>query len=159
MKKESLQTLSQDTSFRKTHKPFQPKFINVEFADCPVETSLDTLGKKWAMSIIRDIGVYNIDRFSMLLKSLPGIPSKVLATRLKQLEKDGFLTRYVERPTPPQVVRWSLTEKGLDAARVGMMMAAFGCKWNADRVFDDKRPRKMHEIYNHEGMELLMKDF
>ena len=159
MKKESLQTLAQETRFRRTHRAFQPRFINVEFADCPVETSLDTLGKKWAMSIIRDIGVYNIDRFSMLLKSLPGIPSKVLASRLKQLEKDGFLARYVERPTPPQIVRWSLTEKGLDAARVGMMMAAFGCKWNADTVFDDKRPRKMHEIYNHEGMELLMKDF
>ena len=159
VKKESLQTLTQETRFRRTHRAFRPRFINVEFADCPVETSLDTLGKKWVMSIIRDIGIYTIDRFSMLLKSLPGIPSKVLATRLKQLEKDGFLTRYVERPTPPQVVRWSLTEKGLDAARVGMMMAAFGCKWNAEKVFDDKRPRKMHEIYNHEGMELLMKDF
>lgn len=159
MKKESLQTLSQETRFRRTHRAFQPRFINVEFADCPVETSLDILGKKWAMSIIRDIGFYNIDRFNMLLKSLQGIPSKVLATRLKQLEKDGFLARYVERATPPQIVRWSLTEKGLDAGRVGMMMAAFGCKWNADRVFDDKRPRKMHEIYNHAGMELLMKDF
>jgi hypothetical protein len=52
-----------------------------------------------------------------------------------------------------------LTDKGLDAARVGMMMAAFGCKWNADKVFGDKRRRKMHEIYNLEGMELLMKDF
>ncbi|HZY46907.1 MAG TPA: winged helix-turn-helix transcriptional regulator [Candidatus Bathyarchaeia archaeon] len=82
-----------------------------------------------------------------------------MATRLKQLEQDGFLTRRVERAVPPQVVRWSLTEKGLDAARVGMMMAAFGCKWNADKVFYDKRPRKMHEIYNREGMELLTKDF
>ena len=159
MEKESLQVLSQESEFRRTHKNFQPRFVNVEFADCPVETSLETLGKKWAMSIIRDIGVYGVDRFNQLLKSLPSIPSKILATRLKQLEKDGFLTRYVERPTPPQIVRWSLTEKGLDAARVGMMMAAFGCKWNADKVFDDKRPRKMHEIYNREGMELLTRDF
>lgn len=159
MKKESLQTLSQETRFRRTHKPFQPKFINVEFADCPVEMGLDTLGKKWAMSIIRDIGVYSIDRFNMLLKSLPGIPSKVLATRLKQLEIDGFLTRYVERATPPQIVHWSLTEKGLDAARVGMMMAGFSCKWHADKVFDDKKPRKMHEVYNQEGMDLLTRDF
>ena len=111
------------------------------------------------MSIIRDIGVYNIDRFSMLLKSLEGIPSKVLATRLKQLETDGFIARYVERATPPQIVRWSLTEKGLDAARVGMMMAGFSSKWHADRIFDDKKPRKMHEIYNREGMELLTRDF
>jgi len=154
-----LQILSQESEFRRTHRNFQPKFVNVEFADCPVETSLDILGKKWAMSIVRDVRFYGIDRFSMLLKSMPGIPSKVLATRLKQLEKDGFLVRNVERAVPPQVVHWSLTEKGVDAARVGMMMAAFSCRWNADKVFDDKRPRKMHEIYNREGMELLMKDF
>ncbi len=159
MEKESFQVLSQESEFRRTHRNFQPRFINGEFADCPVETSLDTLGKKWAMSIIRDIGVYGIDRFNQLLKSLPSIPSKVLATRLKQLEKDGFLTRNVERMVPPKIVHWSLTEKGVDAARVGMMMAAFGCKWKADKVFDDKRPRKMHEIYNREGMELLTRDF
>ena len=154
-----MQVLSQESQFRRTHRNFQPRFINVEFADCPVETSLNILGKKWAMSIIRDVGVYGIDRFNMLLKSLPGIPSKVLATRLKQLEQGGFLIRTVERAVPPQIVRWSLTERGVDAARVGMMMAAFSCKWNADKVFDDKRPRKMHEIYNREGMELLTKDF
>ncbi len=159
VKKESLQVLSLESEFRRTHRNFPARFINVEFADCPVEASLNTLGKKWAMLIIRDIGVYGIDRFNQLLKSLPGIPSKVLATRLKQLETEGFLERKVERAVPPQVVRWSLTDKGLDAARVGMMMAAFGCKWNADKVFDDKRPRKMHEIYNREGMELLMRDF
>ena len=112
MKKESLQVLSQESDFRRTHRKLQPKFINVEFADCAVETSLDTLGKKWAMSITRDIGVYNIDRFNQLLKSLLGIPSKVLATRRKQLENDGFLARKVERAIPPQIVRWSLTEKG-----------------------------------------------
>ena len=159
MEKESLQQIELESEFRRTHKNIPARFVNVEFADCPVETSLNTLGRKWALLIIRDIGVYGIDRFNQLLKSLSGIPEKVLATRLKELEKEGFLARTVERAVPPQIVHWSLTEKGLDAARVGMMMAAFGCKWNADKVFDDKRPRKMHEIYNREGMELLTKDF
>jgi DNA-binding HxlR family transcriptional regulator len=159
VEKESLQQIELESEFRRTHKNIPARFVNVEFADCPVETSLNTLGRKWALLIIRDIGVYGIDRFNQLLKSLSGIPEKVLATRLKELEKEGFLARTVERAVPPQIVHWSLTEKGLDAARVGMMMAAFGCKWNADKVFDDKRPRKMHEIYNREGMELLTKDF
>ena len=124
-----------------------------------MEASLGVLGKKWTIQIIRDIGVYERDRFSLLLKSLPSIPPKILATRLKQLEQQGFLTRYVEKSVPPMVVRWSLTEKGLDAIRIGMMLAAFGSKWNADTIFDDKRPRKMHEILNQEGMDLLVKDF
>jgi len=49
--------------------------------------------------------------------------------------------------------------EGVDAIRVGMMLAMFGSKWCADKIFDDKRPRKMTEIYNRQGIELLMKDF
>ena len=134
-------------------------FVSIDFAQCPIETSLGVLGKKWTMAIIRDIGGYGVDRFNRLQKSLPGIPSKVLATRLKQLENEGFVQKYVEKSVPPKIVRWSLTEKGVDAMRVGMMLAAFGSKWYADRVFDDKIPRRMNQIYNHLGIELLMKDF
>ena len=133
--------------------------MSVDFAQCPVETSLGVLGKKWTMAIIRDIGAYGVDRFNRLLKSLDTIPPKVLATRLKQLEEEGIIKKYVEKSVPPKIIRWSLTEKGVDAIRIGMMLGVFGSKWYADRVFDDKRPRKMTEIYNRQGIELLMKDF
>ena len=133
--------------------------MSVDFAQCPVETSLGVLGKKWTMAIIRDIGAYGVDRFNRLLKSLATIPPKVLATRLKQLEEEGIIKKYVEKSVPPKIVRWSLTEKGVDAIRIGMMLAVFGSKWYADRIFDDKRPRKMTEIYNRQGIELFMKDF
>ncbi len=132
--------------------------MQIDFADCPVETSLGILGKKWTIAIIRDIGAYGVDRFSGLLRSLSGIPPKVLATRLKRLEQEGFIQKLVERSVPPKIVRWSLTEKGIDAIRVGMMFAVFGSKWYADTVFDDKRSRKMSEIYSREGIQLFMKD-
>jgi DNA-binding HxlR family transcriptional regulator len=147
------------TDYRKSHKNLKSQFVNVDFADCPVETSLGVLGKKWTMAIIRDVGAYGVDRFSGLRRSLPGIPAKVLATRLRQLEQGGFLQKTIEKSVPPKVVRWALTEKGVDAIRIGMMLGAFGSKWYADRVFDDKRPRKMSEVYSHEGMSLFMKDF
>jgi DNA-binding HxlR family transcriptional regulator len=131
-------------------------FVIVDFADCPVETSLGILGKKWTMAIIRDIGAYGVDRFSGLSRSLPGISSKILATRLKRLEQEGFIEKVVEKKVPPKVIRWSLTEKGVDAIRIGMMLAGFGSKWFAAKVFDDGIPRKMVEIYNHEGIELFM---
>lgn len=111
------------------------------------------------MLILRDIAMYRRDRFNLLLRSLPGIPTKILATRLKQLEYEGFIKRHVERGVPPKIVRWLLTEKGLDAIRIGMMIGAFGAKWHADRVFDDKKPRRITEIYDREGMELLFRDF
>ena len=133
--------------------------MSVDFADCPVEISLGIPGKKWTMAIIRDIGAYGVDRFNRLLKSLPGIPHKVLAMRLKQLEHEGFIKKYIEKSVPPKVIRWSLTEKGVDAIRIGMILGAFGSKWYADRVFDDKRPRKLSEVYSNEGIKFLMKEF
>ena len=154
-----MQVLSSETEFRRTHKGLDTRYLSVSFADCPVQASLGVLGKKWTFLIIRDISTYGRDRFSLLTKTLPRIPPKVLATRLKQLELEGFIQKYVEKSVPPKVVRWSLTEKGVDAMRVAMMLAGFGSRWYADSVFEDKRPRKMREIFNHEGMKLLMKDF
>ena len=82
---------------------------------------------------------------------------KFSATRLKQLEEQGLVKKTVERVSP-KAVRWALTEKGIDVVPIGMMLSAFGSKWNADKVFDDKRPRKLHEMYNDEVMKLLTKD-
>jgi DNA-binding HxlR family transcriptional regulator len=135
----------------------ETKYLNLSFADCPVETSLGILGKKWKILIVRDIGVYGRDRFSRLQVNARN-PPKVLASRLKQLEQEGLITKYVEKGVPPKVVRWSLTEKGLDVIRIGMMFVAFGSRWYPDRVFDEV-PGRIHAIFNREGMELLMKDF
>jgi DNA-binding HxlR family transcriptional regulator len=148
-----------ESAFRKSHKNLKSSLVQVNFADCPVETSIGLLGKKWTMAIIRDVGVYGVDRFSDLHRSIPWIPQKVLATRLKQLEKEGFLRKHVEKDVPPKIVRWSLTEKGRDAGRIGIMLGAFGSKWYAERVFYDKRPRKMSEVFSREGLEFLVKDF
>jgi DNA-binding HxlR family transcriptional regulator len=131
------------------------RFLKVRFADCPISTSLGVLGKKWALLIIRDIAAFNVDRFNGLLDSLPGISPKVLATRLKELEREGFIKKIVEKKDPPKIVRWVLAEKGVDTIPIEMMLTAFGSKWRADVVFEDKRPRKMHEIFNREAMDLL----
>jgi len=53
------------------------------------------------------------------------------------------------------MVRWALTQKGIDAIPIPMMVVAFGSKYDAERVFAHKRPRKPHELFNHEGMDLV----
>ncbi len=150
-----MQVRTTETEYRRTHAGLRSPFVKVAFVNCPVEASLGILGRKWTMAIIRDIGAYGVDRFSRLRKSLPGIPPKVLATRLKQLELEGFLRRTVERELPPRSVRWSLTEKGIDAVRVGMVLGAFGSRWYAGRIFEDGSPRRMSEIYTPEALELF----
>ncbi len=149
--------VSPDSGFRRSHKDLKSPMLKVDFVNCPVETSMGILGRKWTLVIIRDIGAYGVDRFSRLRRSLPQIPPKVLATRLKQLELGGFLRQTVEKREPPRVVRWSLTEKGVDAIRVGMMMSAFGSRWCAESVFEDKRPRTMREMYTPEALDLFLK--
>lgn len=155
-----MQSLSYETDFRRTHKNLVSRYLSpIDFADCPVEATLGVLGRKWSIVIIRDIGVYGRGRFNQLLKSLPGLSPRVLATRLRQLEDDGIVEKFVEKSKPPKIVRWSLTDKGLDALRVGMMVASFGARWQAERVFFDKRPRTTRELYNREGMALLTRGF
>lgn len=109
-----MQELSLESEFTRTHKNLEVRYKNpdIMYVNCPVEATLGVLGKKWTILILRDIGIYGRDRFSRLLKSVSGIPPKVLATRLKQLEQEGFIKKYVEKSKPPMVVRWSLTEKG-----------------------------------------------
>jgi DNA-binding HxlR family transcriptional regulator len=118
----------------------------VKFAQCPLRTSLGVLGRKWTMLIIRDIGFRKIDRFNRLLESIPGLTPRVLSMRIKQLEKEGLIECIDERKSP-MLVRWRLTEKGKDILPIIMQLVAFGSKWYSDIVFEDKRPRKLNEIF------------
>ncbi|MDQ6862818.1 MAG: helix-turn-helix transcriptional regulator [Thermoproteota archaeon] len=118
----------------------------VRFIECPIKTSLGVLGKKWTILIIRDIGFLKIVRFNRLLESIPGLTPRVLSMRLRQLEKEGFIECADEKRSPMRVL-WRLTGKGKDTLPILMQLVAFGSKWYADVVFEDKMPRKLNEIF------------
>ncbi|MGZ5491151.1 MAG: winged helix-turn-helix transcriptional regulator [Nitrososphaeraceae archaeon] len=118
----------------------------VKFVNCPIRTSLEVLGKKWTILIIRDIGVRKIGRFNRLLESILGLTPRVLSMRLKELEKEGLI-ECVEKKKSPMMVLWRLTEKGKDTLPILMQMVVFASKWYADVIFEDKRPRKFSEIF------------
>jgi len=107
---------------------------------------MGVFGRKWTTLILRDIGFRRIDRFNNLIESVPGLTPRVLSMRLKELEKDGIIQK-TEDETSPTVVRWTLTEKGMDALPILMRLMAFGSKWYADEVFEDKVPRSLNEIF------------
>jgi DNA-binding HxlR family transcriptional regulator len=118
----------------------------VRFIECPIRISLGVLGKKWTMLIIRDIGFRRIERFNRLLESIPGLTPRVLSMRLKELEAEGLI-ECTEEKRSPMMVLWRLTEKGKDTLPILMQMVAFGSKWHADIVFEDKMPRKLNDIF------------
>lgn len=78
--------------------------------DCPVRRSLDVVGSKWTLLIIRDL-LAQPRRFGELLITLGGVSPKVLTERLRSLEKDGILTRTVY-PEMPLRVEYALTDRG-----------------------------------------------
>jgi DNA-binding HxlR family transcriptional regulator len=118
----------------------------VKFIKCPIRTSLGVLGKKWTILILRDIGFLRINRFNRLLESIQGLTPRVLSMRLKELEKEGFIECSEEKKSPMMML-WRLTKKGKDTMPILMQLIAFGSKWYSDVVFEDKRPRKIKEIF------------
>ncbi len=128
----------------------------VRFVKCPIKTSLGVLGKKWTILIIRDIGFRKIERFNRLLESIPGLTPRVLSMRLKELEKEGLI-ECVQKKRTPMMVLWRLTEKGRDTLPILLMLTAFSSKWYPEFIFEDKKPRKLNEIFSQpEAREIIM---
>jgi DNA-binding HxlR family transcriptional regulator len=127
----------------------------VKFAQCPIKTTLGILGKKWTMLVMRDIGILGVDRFNRLLDSIPCLTPRVLSMRLKELEKEGFIQRIKEGKKSSMVVRWILTEKGRDALPILLQFTAFGSKWHADVVFEDKIPRRPDQLFQPKAIKLV----
>jgi DNA-binding HxlR family transcriptional regulator len=117
---------------------------SVSFSECPIKLCAGLLGKKWTMLILRDIGIRNIQRFNRLLESIPGITPRMLSMRLRELEQEGYIERLEKSNV---LVRWTLTEKGKDTLPILMSFIAFGSKWHAGKVFADKTPRTLRELY------------
>ncbi len=73
-----------------------------ELPECPVATTLQLIGNKWKILILRNL-MSRPWRFNEMLRSIPGISQKVLTDNLRALESDGIITRTVFPEVPPRV--------------------------------------------------------
>ena len=80
---------------------------------CPVANTLDVLGDKWTLLVVRDMLLLGKRRFGELLQADEGIPTNILAERLRRLEEDGILRRRAYRQHPARD-EYVLTKKGAD---------------------------------------------
>lgn len=78
--------------------------------ECPVATTVQLIGNKWKLLIIRNLQTRPW-RFNELQKNLDGISQKVLTDSLRSMEADGLITRTVYAEVPPRV-EYSLSELG-----------------------------------------------
>jgi DNA-binding HxlR family transcriptional regulator len=96
---------------------------------CPVSVSLEILGDRWSLLIIRDLMVRACRTFKDFQQSGEGIATNILAGRLKRLKGAGIL--YTE-PDPMDGRRsnYRLTEKGIALAPVLLEMLVWGAQHN-----------------------------
>lgn len=93
---------------------------------CPINLTLEILGDRWSLLILRDIMFGDRRRFrELLLQSEEGIASNILAERLRRLQGEGLITR-ADDPTHKQKAIYSLTEKAIQLAPVLAMIGAWG---------------------------------
>ena len=96
---------------------------------CPINLTLEVVGDKWSLLIIRDIIFGNRRHFRELLtRSEEGIASNILSDRLKTLVEQGIVTK-ADDPTHKQKSVYSLTEKGIELLPVLAQMSAWGVKY------------------------------
>jgi DNA-binding HxlR family transcriptional regulator len=81
-----------------------------ELPACPVATTVQVIGNKWKLLIMRNLLVRPW-RFNELKNSLTGISQKVLTDCLRSMEADGIITRTVYPEVPPRV-EYALSELG-----------------------------------------------
>jgi DNA-binding HxlR family transcriptional regulator len=110
---------------------------------CALDITMDYIGGKWKTVVLWYI-MRGRNRFSELKKVIPDITEKMLSLQLKQLEKDGIITRHIFPEVPPRV-EYELTPSGRSLNTLINEMAAWGRNkgYNEGRLISEtKKSRK-----------------
>ena len=101
-----------------------------EMPACPVATTVQMIGSKWKLLIMRDLLLNGSMRFKALQRSVGGVSQKVLTTSLRSMEDTGLIVRRVHAEVPPRV-EYSLTEVGQSLRSILDSMWAWGESYQA----------------------------
>ena len=95
-------------------------------SSCAVASTLDLVGDKWSLLVIRDL-LHGKRTYGAILQSPEGIPTNILADRLARLEQAGIIesSAYQERPVR---YAYTLTPKGRDLGDVVRALVRWGKK-------------------------------
>ena len=94
-----------------------------ETNECPVEYALEVIGGKWKCVILWHVR-NRLRRFGELRRLIPGVTQKMLTAQLRELERDGLISRKIYPEVPPKV-EYSMTAYGKTLSPMLDVM----CKW------------------------------
>lgn len=95
--------------------------------ECPVARTLDLIGERWTLLLLRDLLLHGPRRFLDFQTSLPGVAPNILSARLKTMEDNGLVRRELYSERPPRL-EYVLTDKGKSLGPVVRAMREWGTK-------------------------------
>ena len=108
---------------KKTTKPRKPALLR---SPCPIANTLDILGDKWSLLVIRDLFAGK-STYSEFQSSPEHIPTNILADRLKRLAENGIIQKSPYQQHPVRYA-YQLTDKGRSLGCVLKELAEWGLK-------------------------------
>lgn len=115
---------------------------------CPVNVSLEMLGDRWSLLIIRDLMFRGFRTYKEFLEAEEGIATNILADRLQRLKDCGIITTDRE-PTDRRKLIYRLTDKGIDLAPVLVELIIWSARHEdtgAPRVLVRKMEKQREEF-------------
>jgi len=100
---------------------------NYDIHDCPVAQTLDLIGERWTILLLRDLLLHGPRRFQDFQASLSGIAPNTLSSRLKAMEDNGLVRRELYSERPPRL-EYVLTDKGKSLGPIVKAMRDWGTK-------------------------------
>ncbi len=105
---------------------------------CPVAVSLDLLGDRWTLLVLRDMVFRGHRYFQEFAKSPEGIATNTLADRLVRLERAGVIKKERD-PDDGRRHRYLLTDEGLDAIPLLVDLVVWGAKLDPGIEYSPRR--------------------
>ena len=106
-------------------------------SSCPISAALDLIGDKWSLLLIRDMGMRSRHRYKEFQEGAEGIPTNILASRLKRLVKLGIVEKRLYQKNPPRS-EYFLTPIGESLTPILKHLA----QWSADHINCVKIPKQ-----------------
>lgn len=104
----------------------QVKEGSIDRANCAVERTLEVIGGRWKVLILREL-FQGVKRFNELQRAVSGITQKMLTQQLREMESDGIVHREIYLQVPPKV-EYSLTPLGESLKPILDAMHEWGIK-------------------------------
>jgi DNA-binding HxlR family transcriptional regulator len=95
---------------------------------CGISSTLDLLGDKWSLLILRDMLFFGKNTYGDFLNSNEKIATNILADRLLLLENEGIITKQIH-PDNKSKYLYNLTQKGKDILPVLLEMLVWSGKY------------------------------